>query len=211
MRLDPRALSVYVVTSSRGASGNGHLEIATAAVAGRATAVQLRAPELTVESLLPLAREIAERCRGSGVLFVVNDRVEVAAAVGAGAHVGQDDDPEMARGVLGPDAVLGVSVGTVDDVAVAERAGADYLGVTVFSTSTKPDARPIGLDGLSRIVAATSIPVVGIGGIDAGNARDVLAAGAAGVAVISAVADAADPIATVGSLVEAAKRAGATR
>ena len=211
MRLDPRSLSVYVVTSSRGASGSGHLEIATAAVAGRATAVQLRAPELTVESLLPLAREIAERCRGSGVLFVVNDRVEVAAAVGAGAHVGQDDEPEMARGVLGADAVLGVSVGTVDDVAVAERAGADYLGVTVFSTSTKPDARPIGLDGLSRIVAATSIPVVGIGGIDAANARDVLAAGAAGVAVISAVADADDPIAAVGSLVDAVKRAGATR
>ena len=211
MRLDPRSLSVYVVTSSRDASGNGHLEIAAAGVAGRATAVQLRAPELTDESLLPLAREIAERCRAAGVLFVVNDRVEVAAAVGAGAHVGQDDDPDGARGLLGADAVLGVSVGTVDDVAVAERAGADYLGVTVFSTSTKPEARPIGLDGLSRIVAATPIPVVGIGGIDAANARDVLAAGAAGVAVISAVADADDPIAAVGSLVDAVKRAGATR
>ena len=211
MRLDPRSLSVYVVTSSRGASRIGHLEIAAAAVAGRATAVQLRAPELTDETLLPLAHEIAERCRAAGVLFVVNDRVEVAAAVGAGAHVGQDDAPERARGLLGADAVLGVSVGTVDDVAVAEHAGADYLGVTVFSTSTKPDACPIGLDGLSRIIAATSTPVVGIGGIDAVNARDVLAAGAAGVAMISAVADADDPISAVGSLVDAVKRAGATR
>lgn len=211
MRLDPRSLSVYVVTSSRGASRIGHLEIAAAAVAGRATAVQLRAPELTDETLLPLAREIAERCRAAGVLFVVNDRLEVAAAVGAGAHVGQDDDPERARGLLGPDAVLGISIGAVHDVAIAERAGADYFGVTVFSTSTKPEAPPIGLDGLSRIVAATSIPVVGIGGIDAANARDVLAAGAAGVAVISAVADADDPIAAVGSLVDAVKRAGATR
>lgn len=211
MRLDPRSLSVYVVTSSRGAGWKGHLEIAAAAVAGRATAVQLRAPELTDESLLQLGLEMAEACRAAGMLFVVNDRVEVAAAVGAGGHVGQDDDPERARGVLGADAVLGVSVGTVDDVAVAERAGADYLGVTVFSTSTKPDARPIGLDGLSRIVSATSIPVVGIGGIDAVNARDVLGAGAAGVAVISAVADADDPIAAVGSLVDAVKRAGATR
>jgi thiamine-phosphate pyrophosphorylase len=211
MRLDPRSLSVYVVTSSRGARRSGHLEIAAAAIAGRATAVQLRAPELTDGSLLPLAHEIAEACRAAGVLFVVNDRVEVAAAVGAGAHVGQDDGPERARGLLGPDAVLGLSVGTVGDVAVAERAGADYLGVTVFSTSTKPDARPIGLDGLSRIVAATSIPVVGIGGIHAANARDVLAAGAAGVAVISAVADADDPISAVASLVDAVKRAGATR
>jgi thiamine-phosphate pyrophosphorylase len=211
MRLDPRSLSVYVVTSSRGASRNGHLEISAAAIAGGATAVQLRAPELTDASLLPLAREIAEACRGAGVLFVVNDRVEVATAVGAGAHVGQDDDPERARGLLGPDSVLGVSVGTVGEVANADRAGADYLGVTVFSTSTKPDARPIGLDGLKRIVAATSIPVVGIGGIDAGNSRDVLAAGAAGVAVISAVADAGDPVAAVGSLVDAVKRSGATR
>jgi thiamine-phosphate pyrophosphorylase len=211
MRLDPRSLSVYVVTSSRGASGTGHLEIAAAAIAGGATAVQLRAPELTDESLLPLARQIAEACRAAGVLFVVNDRVEVAAAVGGGAHVGQDEDPEKARGLLGPGAVLGVSVGTVDDVAVAERAGADYLGVTVFSTSTKPDARPIGLDGLSRIVAVTSIPVVGIGGIDAANARDVLAAGAAGVAVISAVADAGDPVAAVAGLVDAVKRSSATR
>ena len=211
MRLDPRSLSVYVVTSSSGVGGNGHLEIADAALAGGATAVQLRAPELADDSLLPLAREIAERCRAAGTLFVVNDRVEVAASVGAGAHVGQDDDPERARGLLGADAVLGVSVGTVDDVAVAERAGADYLGVTVFSTSTKPEARPIGLEGLSRIVSATSIPVVGIGGIDAANARDVRAAGAAGVAVISAVADADDPISAVGSLVDAVKRAGATR
>src|ERR687891_1860618 len=103
MRLDPRSLSVYVVTSSRGAGGNGLLERAAAAGAGRATAVQLRAPELTDESLLPLAREIAERCLAADVLFVVNDRVEVAAAVGAGTHVGQDDGPERARGLLGPD------------------------------------------------------------------------------------------------------------
>src|SRR5918999_584320 len=183
MRLDPRSLSVYVVTSSGGARGRGHLEIAAAALAGGATAVQLRVPELNDDALLPLAIEIAERCRSAGVLFVVNDRVEIAAAVGAGAHVGQDDDPSAARGLLGPDAVLGISVRNLDDVAVAERAGADYLGVTVFSTSTKPNARPIGLHGLRQIVAATSLPVVGIGGIDGPNARDVLTAGAAGIAV----------------------------
>lgn len=211
MRLDPRALSIYVVTSSDGASGHGHLEIAAAAVAGGATAVQLRAPELSDDSLLPLAHEIAESCRAADVLFVVNDRVEVAAAVGAGAHVGQDDDAETARRDLGRDAILGISVRTVDEVAIAERAGADYLGVTVFSTSTKPDARPVGLDGLSRIAAATSLPVVGIGGLHAANARDVLEAGAAGVAVISAVADADDPVEATRNLVDAVKRAGAGR
>jgi thiamine-phosphate pyrophosphorylase len=211
MRLDPHLLSVYVVTSGSGASPHGHLEIADAAIAGGATAVQLRAPELTGDSLFPLAREIAARCRGAGVLFVVNDRVDVAASIGAGAHVGQGDHPETARRVLGSDAILGISVGAVDDLAIAERAGADYIGATVFSTATKPDAHPIGLDGLSRIVSATSLPVVGIGGIDASNAQDVLQAGATGVAVISAVANADDPVIAVRSLVDVVERAGLMR
>jgi thiamine-phosphate pyrophosphorylase len=161
--------------------------------------------------LLTLAREIAERCRAAGVLFVVNDRVGVAARAGAGAHVGQGDDTAAARDVLGPEAVLGISVGGVDDVAAAERAGADYLGVTVFSTATKPEARPIGVEGLHEVVAATSVPVVGIGGIDATNARHVIEAGAAGVAVISAVADADDPAAATRELIDAVRRAGVPR
>jgi thiamine-phosphate pyrophosphorylase len=208
MGFDPRSLSVYVVTSSRGSLGRGHVEVAAAAIAGGATAVQLRAPELGDDALVPRAREIAERCRAGGVLFVVNDRVDVAAAVGAGAHVGQLDDPSAARDALGSDAVLGISVSTVDEAAAAERAGADYLGVTVWATPTKPEARPLGLDGLRRIARATVLPVVGIGGIDATNARHVLDAGAAGAAVISAVANAEDPVAATRDLVAAVRSAG---
>ncbi|HLA92606.1 MAG TPA: thiamine phosphate synthase [Actinomycetota bacterium] len=186
-RIEPHRLSLYVVTSSGFVSGRGHREVALAAIEGGATAIQLRAPELMDSSLLPLAQELAEACRAADVLFVVNDRVEMAAEAGAGAHVGQSDDPARAREVLEPDSVLGISVATPEEAIAAEAAGADYLGVTVWATPTKADAVPCGLDGLRAVVDATSLPVVGIGGINPGNAGEVLEAGAAGVAVISAV------------------------
>jgi len=206
-RLDARALGVYVVTSSGLVPGRGHREVALAAIAGGATAVQLRAKELSDEEQLPLARELAGRCRAAGVLFVVNDRVRVAVEGGAdGVHVGQDQDLARVRAAIGTELVLGVSVEDPAQAAAAEAAGADYLGVTVWSTPTKPDARPIGLEGLRRIVAATSLPVVGIGGIDASNAAEVLAAGAAGVAVVSAVGAAEDPVAATRVLAEVVGR-----
>jgi thiamine-phosphate pyrophosphorylase len=98
--------------------------------------------------------------------------------------------------------VLGISVATPEQADAAERAGADYVGVTVFATPTKPDAVPIGLDGLRAIVEATSLPVVGVGGIDPSNAPEVLAAGAAGIAVVSAVGAAPDPVKATQELVE---------
>jgi thiamine-phosphate diphosphorylase len=200
-KLGPRSLDLYVITTGTLVSGRAHAEIATAAVEGGATAVQLRAPELDDDRLLPLARAVAGICVEGGVLFVVNDRVEVAVGSGAaGAHVGQDDDAAAARERLGPDRILGVSVGSPDEAAVAEAAGADYLGVTVWDTSTKADAVAIGLEGLRAVVAATSLPVVGVGGVDASNATTVLEAGAAGVAVISAVAAADDPVEAVREL-----------
>ena len=101
---------------------------------------------------------------------------------------------------MGPERILGVSVGSVEEARRAEAAGADYLGVTVWSTATKPEAEPVGLEGLRDVAAATALPVVGIGGIDVGNARDVLAAGASGVAVIGAVAAATDPAEAVREL-----------
>jgi thiamine-phosphate pyrophosphorylase len=201
--MDPRSLRVYVLTSSGSVPGRGHADVASAAVAGGATAVQLRAPELDDARLCDLADEIAARCRVAGVLFVVNDRPAVSARVGAGVHVGQDDDPASARDTMGADAVLGVSVSTPDEAVAAERDGADYLGVTVWATPTKPEAAPRGLDGLRAVVAATSLPVVGIGGIHAGNAAEVLDAGAAGVCVISAVGAAPDPERATRELVDA--------
>jgi thiamine-phosphate pyrophosphorylase len=200
-KLEPRALDLYVVTTGTLVSGRAHGEIAAAAVAGGATAVQLRAPELDDERLLPLATALATMCGDAGVLFLVNDRVDVAIQSGAaGAHLGQGDGPAVARGRLGSERILGVSVATPDEASAAEVSGADYLGVTVWASATKPDAVPAGLDGLREIAETTSLPVIGIGGIDAGNARQVLAAGAGGVATISAVAAADDPARAVREL-----------
>ena len=205
--VDPRALGVYVVTSSAFGPGRDHRTVTHAAIDGGATAVQLRAPELDDDALLPLASELATTCRDAGVLFVVNDRLEVALGSGAsGVHLGQDDDPHEARRRLGADRVLGVSVGGADEAVAAERAGADYLGVTVWSTPTKPDAEPRGLAGLGDVVEITALPVVGIGGIFATNATLVLEAGAAGVAVISAVAAATDPVGATRGLVAIVER-----
>jgi thiamine-phosphate pyrophosphorylase len=198
---------VYVVTSSGAVAGRDHRAVALAAIEGGATALQLRAKELADVELLPLAEELAARCRDAGVLFVVNDRVEVALAAGAaGVHVGQADDLERVRDRIGSHVVLGISVADAEQAATAEGAGADYLGVTVWSTPTKPDALPRGLDGLREVAGATSLPVVGIGGITPSNAAEVLGAGAAGVAVVSAVGAADDPIAATRVLAEVVDR-----
>jgi thiamine-phosphate pyrophosphorylase len=206
--LDRRSLGVYVVTSPGLSPGRDHRDVALAAIEGGASAIQLRAPELQDDEILPLATELAVLCRDAGVLFVVNDRLDVALASGAdGVHLGQRDDPDHARARIGEERVLGISVNDVDEARVAEAAGADYLGVTVWATSTKREAMPHGLEGLRAIVGATALPVVGIGGIDAANAGQVIGAGAAGVAVVSAVAAADDPVGATRQLVAAVRRA----
>ena len=205
--LDPRALRVYVVTSAR-FSGRSHRDVAMAALQGGAGAIQLRAPELPDDELLAVASGLAAACADAGVLFVINDRPEIAAAVGAaGAHVGRADDPSAARRLLGPDRVLGMSVDGGSQAHEAEDLGADYLGVTVWSTPTKPEATPGGLALVRTISTRSNLPVVGIGGIDAANAPSVLDAGAAGVAVISAVAAAPDPIEATRELLRVVDRA----
>jgi thiamine-phosphate pyrophosphorylase len=199
-------LGVYVVTAAGLVPGRGHAEVAIGAIEGGANAVQLRAPGHRDEELFPLAGELAERCAERGVLFIVDDRIELAMACGAaGVHLGQGDPWQEARVRLGPELVLGVSVEDIGQASAAHSAGADYLGVTVFATRTKPEAVPGGLARVREISAATRLPVVGIGGIDVSNARQVLEAGAAGIAVVSAVAAAPDPAAATRSLVAAVR------
>ncbi len=203
MQLHPRLLGLYVITSSWFVPGRDHRDVTLAAIEGGATAVQLRAPELSPRELLPLATELAQLCREAGVLFIVNDHVMVAIdSDAAGAHVGQEDDPVSARTLLGVDAVLGISVSTPEEARAAEAAGADYLGVTVWATPTKPDAIPRGIDGVLAVVGATDLPVVGVGGINARNAHKVLEAGVAGVAVVAAIGAAPDMVAATRELAE---------
>jgi len=186
--------TLYVITDRRW--GRSHLEVARAAIEGGATAIQLRDKEATTRELIEAGLALRELTREWGVAFIINDRVDVALAVDAdGVHVGQDDMPaKLARKLVGPDKIVGVSASTIEEALQAEADGADYISASpVFATPTKPDAAPpTGLEGLRAIVEAVRIPVVAIGGINEGNVEEVIRAGAAGVAVISAVVGAPD-------------------
>ncbi len=189
--------SVYVITDRRAAGDRPLTDVIREALAGGATVVQLREKAATTREIVQLARTLHTITRAAQVPLIVNDRLDIALAVGAeGVHVGQEDMPApLARGLIGPDRILGVSAGTVAEARQAEDDGADYLGVgDVYGTPSKPDAgEPIGVQGLRKIAQAVSIPVVGIGGITADRAAAVIEAGAAGVAVISAVVGAPNP------------------
>ena len=198
--------SLYVIIDRGGLAGRPLLELARAAIAGGATALQLRDKTGRTRDTVELGVQLAQVARAAAIPLIVNDRVDVALAVEAdGVHVGQDDLPaRMARQLIGPDRLLGVSAGSAQEAVQAEADGADHLGAgDVFGTPSKPDAgAPIGVAGLAEIAAAVSIPVVAIGGISAANAGQAIRSGAAGIAVISAVASAADPQRAARSLLE---------
>lgn len=208
-------LSVYLVTDPLLCAGRELVETALAAVRGGATVVQLRDKTAPDELLIQQGRALKQAMAGSGALLIVNDRVEVAAAIGAdGIHIGQSDgSPAAARALLGPDAIVGLSVQTVEQAAALDPAVIDYAGVgPVFATPTKPDhAHPIGFAGLARVCAASPVPSVAIGGLRAEHVEDVFAAGADGVAVVSAICAASDPEAATRDLAVAAERARRTR
>jgi thiamine-phosphate pyrophosphorylase len=194
---DARAWRLMVLTDRAPPRDRDATEVVRAAIAGGADAIQFRAKAGPDRRLFEEAFAVRELCRAAGVAFVVNDRIDLALAVDAdGAHVGQEDLPAaVARRLLGPHRLLGVSAATPAQARQAEADGADYLGVgPVFEArSTKPDAGPpIGLAGLAAVCRASRLPALAIGGISPANARDAIAAGAAGVAAISAVVAAAD-------------------
>ncbi len=175
-------------------------DVVAAALRGGVTAVQLRAKAATTLELLELARNLNAVCREANVPFMVNDRVDVALAAGAdGAHVGhigeEDLSPHDARRLLGPDAIVGVSVGTPQEAHMATGQSASYVSAgPMFATSTKSNAGPAAGEGLLRSVrAATGLPLVVIGGITPYNSAALFAAGADGVCVGAAIVRAADP------------------
>jgi thiamine-phosphate pyrophosphorylase len=192
-RFDP---ALYVVTDRGLSRGRENAEVVRRALAGGATMIQYREKSLPDDAMAEEAAHLLVLCRAAGVPLVINDRIDVALRVGAdGLHVGQGDlDPGEARRRLGDGRILGVSVHDAGEARRAEALGADYIAANgLFPTASKTDlGAPLGLDGLARIAAATSLPVVAIGGIHAGNAASVVRAGAAGIAVISAVVSADD-------------------
>jgi thiamine-phosphate pyrophosphorylase len=198
---------LYVITDSALCPGRTHAHIARAAITGGAKIVQLRDKDATDREFYNWAVELRDLTRSTGVAFFVNDRVDIAAAVGAdGVNIGQTDMPvAAARGVLGPDAIIGVSADSLEEALQAERDGADYVGFgPVFPTVTKLDAGPVsGLETLAEVVRNLSIPVVAIGGIGLSNIGQVAETGAAGAAVVSAVVCAADIPSATRALVQA--------
>ncbi|MFY0406101.1 thiamine phosphate synthase [Solicola sp. PLA-1-18] len=189
-------LRLYLVTGPV-PRGRDLVEVVAAAVAGGVTTVQLRDKTATTDVRVATARRLLAVLEPAGVPLVVNDDVDAAAAVGAGVHVGTSDAAAAAsRSRLGADALVGWSVEGLRQLdATAEVAAASYLAASpVWSTPSKTDtATPLGLAGVTALREHTHLPVVGIGGIDATNAGDVVRAGADGVAVISAICAADDP------------------
>jgi len=188
--------TLYLVTDRSLLGGRDLARIVRAAIVGGVTMVQLREKELPARDFVQVARQLLAITRPTRVPLIINDRVDVALAVGAdGVHVGQDDIPaDMVRRIIGPDKILGVTAHDEHELAVAVTHGADYVGTNaVFGTPTKADIRPpIGLDGLARRYAGATVPVVAIGGIDHENAADAIEAGADGVAVVRAIMAAPD-------------------
>lgn len=188
---NPIDLSLYLVLDANlCGSPEGMLRTALEAVEGGATVVQLRAPEWKKRKLTEAARLLAPELRRLGVPLIIDDHVDIALLCGAdGVHVGQADiRPEDVRALLGPKAVIGLSVGSVDEIP-AEDAPIDYIGCgPIFPTATKKDAgKALGLDGLSEIKSLTTYPIVAIGGIGKTNAASVMETGVEGIAVVSAI------------------------
>lgn len=199
-----------MITCSVPELGRDHIDVAAAAIEGGANAVQLRIKRRSMGEALKIAREIHKMTQAAGIPLIINDHVGIAMASQAeGLHVGPDDLPVAAAiRMLGRGKIVGKSAARHDEVRKAELEGAAYVGVgPVFRTATKPGKLPIGLARISKIKALASVPVIAIGGIDAGNLSECVAAGADGVAVVSAVAMAEDMIAATRKLRQALDRA----
>jgi thiamine-phosphate pyrophosphorylase len=207
MTREPFDPTLYLVTDPALGRGRPLADIVAAAVHGGVTLVQLRDKEAGGRALLEEARALQALLAPLGVPLIVNDRVDVAVAAGAaGCHVGQTDLPAAAaRALLGPDAILGVSLDAVHQVAAVDPDIVDYVAHGPFApTLTKMDAGgPVGAEGLAMVRRLTALPLVAIGGIDAENAGAAIRAGADGIAVVSAIVAAADPAAASRELLAA--------
>ncbi|MHC2220952.1 thiamine phosphate synthase [Rhizobium leguminosarum] len=190
-------LSLYLVLDPDLCAGIGMVETARLAVAGGATMVQLRDKHAATIGMIETGRALKQALEGTGALLIVNDDVEAAIAIGAdGLHIGQEDmDAHKARTMIGPYMILGLSVETAPLAAAVDPGLVDYTGVgPVFATPTKADHKqPIGFDGLAKLVKASPVPSVAIGGLKADHVAQVFAAGAKGVAVVSAICGTPDP------------------
>ena len=182
---------LHVLTDTLLQSRFSHIELTKQAIAGGADAIQFRHKQGSTREMIQVATEMKRLCNEKRVIFIVNDRIDIAIASEAdGVHLGQDDFPiPLARKLLGDNRIIGGSAATMEEAKKCLSDGADYVGFgPVYSTGSKDDAGPVsGIDTLRKIVETIPLPIIAIGGVDKGNTPEVMKAGAHGVAVISAV------------------------
>lgn len=182
--------SIYLVTDDGCLQGRALLDCVREALEGGVTLVQYRAKTASSAEMYAEALQLKALCDSFKVPLIINDRLDIAMAVGAaGVHLGQDDLPcAAARKILGADYIIGVSAHNPAEAAEALQSGADYLGCgAVFGTATKADVKKLGTEGLTAICREKGLPVVGIGGVTADNYREVRVAGADGAAIVSGI------------------------
>ncbi|NJC89097.1 MAG: thiamine phosphate synthase [Desulfuromonas sp.] len=201
---NPIDFTLYLITDRHQVlPGRTLLETGDAALRGGVRAVQLREKDLSAAELLPLAMELRTLTRRFEARLLINDRIDVALAVGAdGVHLGGHSlPPETARSLLGPDKLIGVSTHHPDEIAAAATAGADFVTFgPVFTTPSKlAYGRPLGLAALRAACVASPLPVFALGGIRLNHLPELIDSGSYGVAVISAVIAATDPNAAAGA------------
>lgn len=192
--------SIYLVTDDGCLQGRALIDCVREALEGGVTLVQYRAKTASSAEMYAEALQLKALCDSFKVPLIINDRLDIAMAVGAaGVHLGQDDLPcAAARKILGEDYIIGVSAHNPAEAKAALQSGADYLGCgAVFGTATKADVKKLGTDGLASICREKGLPVVGIGGVTADNYREVRAAGADGAAIVSGILAQPDIRATV--------------
>ena len=209
MKFDRKNCLLYAVTDRSWLRGQTLEEQVEAALRGGVTMVQLREKELAEEEFEQEARRIQALCRSCHVPLLINDNVELARRIDAdGVHVGQSDMVAgKVREYLGPDKIIGVTAKTVDQALAAEEAGADYLGSgAVFGSSTKQDAVPLDLDHFQEICESVRIPVVAIGGVNAGNMMQLQGRKMSGFAVVSGIFAAQDIERETARLLELARQ-----
>lgn len=192
-----KAMLLYAITDQMWLKEGETLgDVVESVLENGATFLQIREKDLAEDVFEAEAERLKTLCTQRGVPFVVNDSVEIALQCDAdGVHVGQSDiKGRDIRAMIGPNKILGISAGTVEEAVAAENAGADYIGVgAIFSTSTKKNARSMTMERLKEIVSSVSIPVVAIGGISTENILQLCGSGVDGVAVVSAIFAAEDP------------------
>lgn len=182
--------SIYLVTDDGCLQGRALIDCVRKALDGGVTLVQYRAKTASSAEMYAEALQLKALCDSFNVPLIINDRLDIAMAVGAaGVHLGQDDLPcAAARKILGEDYIIGVSAHNPAEAKAALQSGADYLGCgAVFGTATKADVKKLGTEGLTAICREKELPVVGIGGVTADNYREVRVAGADGAAIVSGI------------------------